>query len=255
MRNSVAILKHEVRIMRTDVETPMFMILMPLLMMAFMKPLFRLALMSEGYSRATGAEHAVPGIAVMFSSFFVGYMGFAFLREHGWGTWERLRASPASSFEIVVGKLVPPLGVALLQLVVLFAVGFLAFDLRINGSPVALSLVGFASVVSLISFGVMITALTRTSQQLNALGGAGGMIFATFGGAFIPHSLMPGWAQPVAPATPTYWAMRGFRAVILEGGGAGRVLLSVAVLLLFAGGFAAVALTKFRFEETKVYYG
>ena len=46
--------------------------------------------------------------------------------------------------------------------------------------------------------------------------------------------------------------MRGFRSVILRGGGLGSVLLPTAALLLFAAGFVTIALLRFRFEETKV---
>lgn len=254
-RVSAAIAKHEFRIMRTDLETPMFLIFMPLLMMAFMKPMFRLALTGVGFAGANGAEQAVPGMAVMFSAFFSGYIGFTFLREHGWGTWERLRASPASPLEIMVGKIGPGLLVSLLQLSVLFVVGGIIFDLRVSGSPIALGVMCLALALTLIAFGVMVTALSRTSQQLNAIGSAGGMIFATFGGALVPLSLMPGWTRSIAPGTPTYWAMRGMRSVILEAGSWGEIVLPVVVLSLFLVGFSAVAVTKFRFEETKIYYG
>ncbi|MGH2757693.1 MAG: ABC transporter permease [Actinomycetota bacterium] len=255
MRPSLAIARHELRVMRTDLETPMFLILMPVLMMAFLKPVFELTLQAEGFAGANGSEQAVPGMAVMFSGFFVGYVGFAFMRDHGWGTWERLRASPASPLEIMAGKIVPPLLISAMQLIVLFGLGGLLFDLSINGSIVALLFVITALVLSFMAFGIAVTALSRTSQQLNALGSAGGMIFATFGGALAPVSVMPGWAAAVAPATPTYWAMRGFRSVILEGGGVASVLLPTIVLLLFGAAFTAIAVVKFNFEETKVYFG
>jgi hypothetical protein len=45
--------------------------------------------------------------------------------------------------------------------------------------------------------------------------------------------------------------MRGFRSVILDGTGVSGVLLPAAVLLAMAGAFAAIALAKFRFSDTK----
>ncbi len=255
LRASAAIAKHEFRIMRTDLETPLFLIAMPLLMMAFMKPMFRVALAGAGFTGANGAEQAVPGMAVMFSAFFSGYIGFSFLREHGWGTWERLRGSPASPLEIMMGKIGPGLLVSVLQLLALFIIGGMIFDLRVSGSILALGVMCAVLGLTLISFGVMITALSRTSQQLNAISSAGGMLFTTFGGALVPLPLMPGWTRSIAPITPTYWAMRGMRSVILEEGSWGEILLPIFVLTLFLVAFAAVAVTKFRFEETKINYG
>ena len=50
------------------------------------------------------ASIVVPGATVLFSGFLVGNLGFAIFREHGWGTWERLRSSPLSTTELMVGK-------------------------------------------------------------------------------------------------------------------------------------------------------
>ena len=48
------------------------------------------------------------------------------------------------------------------------------------------------------------------------------------------------------------WAHDG---VVLEGGGLSEVALPLLMLSVFAAAFAFVALTRFRFEETKIYYG
>lgn len=255
VRNILTITKHDLRILRRDLATPIFLTLMPLLLITFMKPLFRLALQDAGYRQANGSEYAVPGMAVVFTSFFVAYVGLAFFREHGWNTWERLRASPVAPVEIIVGKTLPVLGLSVLQLAVLFGVGIGLLGLEVTGSLVALVLVGIATSCSLLSFGVMATALSRTSQQLNAMGMAAAMVFGSLGGAFIPFALMPGWAKPLGPITPTYWAMRGFRMVILDGQGVLDLALPVGVLLAFTAGFLAIAAGRFRFDETKIYYG
>jgi len=60
-----------------------------------------------------------------------------------------------------------------------------------------------------------------------------------------------GWARAVAPATPSYWAMRGFRSVILDGDGIGDVVAPVVALLAFAAVFALIAAVRFRFDEVK----
>lgn len=252
---SWAIAKHEFRSMRQDLETPIFLFAMPLLMMAIMKPLFRIALVSEGYPDATGAEQAVPGMAMLFASLYVGYVAFAFFRDHGWGTWERLRASPARPAEILAGKLLPSFTISVAQLVLLFAAGVLLFDLQAPRSLSALALVSSGLVLALISFGVMITALCRTSQQLSALEGLFSMLFGVLGGGLVPITMVPQWAQTVAPVTPTYWAMKGFRAILLSGAGVPGVVVPVFVLIAFAGAFSVIAAAKFRFEETKIYFG
>jgi ABC-2 type transport system permease protein len=81
------------------------------------------------------------------------------------------------------------------------------------------------------------------------------MALALLGGAWVPVETMPGWAQAIAPFIPTYWAMEGFRDVILEGAGLSGVLLPAAVLAGFGAVFTGLAAWRFRFEDTKVYFG
>ena len=255
LRASTAILRHELRVMWTDPSTVIFVILMPLIMVALMKNLFATALQAEGFEGANGSEFAVPAMAVGFAAFGVGYSGFTFFRDHGWGTWDRLRASPASSGDIMVGKVLPSVVVTFIQLAVLFLLGGPLFDLRVRGSWLALLLLGAGVAFSLCAFGMLVTAVARTMNQLNAVGSVGGMAMAMLGGAWVPVSIMPGWAQVVAPALPTYWAMEGFSDVILRGATVSDVIVPVLVMVGFAVLFTVVAAAKFRFEDAKVYFG
>jgi ABC-2 type transport system permease protein len=72
------------------------------------------------------------------------------------------------------------------------------------------------------------------------------------GGALVPLDALPAWAQAVAPATPSYWVMRGFRSVILNGSNSAAIILPTAVLTAMGVAFAAVSLFRFRFADAKV---
>jgi ABC-2 type transport system permease protein len=254
-RASAAIIRHEFRVMMTDPSTIIFLILMPLLMVALMRQLFVGVLASEGFPGANGSEFAVPGMAVGFAAFGVGYSGFTFFRDHGWGTWDRLRATPASSVDLIAGKVVPTVLVSVLQLGLLFLLGGPLFDFRVRGSGIAIALLIVVLALSLSAFGMAVTAVSRTMQQLNAIGSVGGFAMAMFGGAFVPVSAMPGWGRAIAPMMPTYWAMKGFRSVVLEGGGLGDIVVPSLVILGFGVMFTLLAAARFRLEDTKAYYG
>ena len=251
LRRSLAIARHDLRLLRRDPFPAILLIGMPLVLMAFMRPAFRAALLDAGYVGVNGAEQVVPGTTVMFAFFLVGNVGFAFFREHGWQTWERLRASEARPIEVMAGKAAGPLLTSALQLLVLFGLGTLLFGLDVRGSIPGLVLVAASLAICLVALGYAVTALCRSIMQMNAISNLGALLFAGLGGALTPISTLPGWARAVAPATPSYWAMRGFRAVILDGGGLGSVTLPCAVLLTFAFGFGLVAARTFSFAETK----
>jgi len=250
-----AIARHEFRVMRDDPSTIVFVLLMPLLMTALMKGLFAAALTAEGVEGANGSEFAVPGMAVAFAAFGAGFAGFSFFRDHGWGTWDRLRATQATSVDLMFGKMMPAVAVSVVQLGLLFVLGGPLFGLEVSGSAAAIALVLVVLALSLNAFGLAITAVSRTMQQLNALGSVGGFAMAMIGGAMIPVAVMPDWAQAIAPLMPTYWAMRALESVILKGSGLVEILPQVLVLAAFGVAFALVAAAKFRFDETKAYYG
>jgi ABC-2 type transport system permease protein len=238
-RRSMAVVRHDLRILRSDPVFLVMMIGMPLVLMAFTEPVF-------------SAEHAVPGMAVMFSLFLVGNLGFSVFREHGWCTWERLRASCASAPEIMIGKAITPLGMLAVQLGVLFALGSILFGLEVRGSVLALVVLAATYALCLLALGAVALAVCRSVMQLNAFTNLGAMLFAGLGGALAPIPDLPAWARTIAPVTPSYWAMRGFRDVILDGEGLAAVALPAGVLLVAAATLIAVASWRFRFEETKL---
>jgi ABC-2 type transport system permease protein len=251
-RRSAAVARHDLRVLRSDPAFLIILIVMPLVVMAFIKPAFRASLLLNGVSGINGAEQAVPGTAIMFSFFLVGNLGFGVFREHAWATWERLRASPASPAEIMAGKVVVPLLTLLVQLGVLFGVGGALFGLHVRGSVFAMILVIGALALCLVSLGAFLLAVCRSVVQLNAATNVGAMLFTGLGGAIAPISVLPEWARTIAPITPSYWAMRGFRSVTLADGGLGSVVLPIVMLLSFAAGFTILASLRFRVEETKI---
>ncbi|WP_455410003.1 ABC transporter permease [Streptomyces hiroshimensis] len=247
-----ALVRQDGRLLVRDPAPLIVRTVMPLLIMGFMQPLFRAALRAGDVHGATGAEQAVPGMAVMFLFFLVTTVGFAMFREHGWNTWDRLRAGPARPFELVAGRLVVPLAVAVVQLAVVFAAGGLLFGLRVSGSYPALVVVGVPLTLCVVLTGMALVALCRTISQLSVFANLLALLFAGLGGALTPQSALPDWARPLAPAVPSYWAMRGFSTVILDGGGVSAVLLPAGVLCAFAAGLAVVAAAFFRTGHRKL---
>lgn len=251
LARSAALVRHELRVMLTDSGSLLSLTLMPLVMMAFFKPLARLALAPDDPT-ANGSEYTVPAMTTMFAFFLVGFVGFAFFSEHQWNTWERLRASQASNAEILAGKIVPALGLCLVQQAVLFGAGYALFGFRVRGSVLGVVLVCVALATCLVSVGVLLAAVLRTQQQLNAIANLGSMVLAGVSGALVPLSILPAWAKTIAPVAPQYWAMRGFRATILDAQGLSAVALPVAVLLGIAVLAGGLAIVRFRFDEPKV---
>ena len=147
----------------------MILVVFPIITMAFLKPAFRAALQQGGYPHANGAEQVVPGQAVVNAFFVVSLTTFAFFSEFGYMTWDRLRASPATSLEIVLGKAIPRVAMVVAQLFVVLVAGVVIFDLNIRGNVLALIPLVLMFSISLVMLGVAVTAICRTAQQANVV--------------------------------------------------------------------------------------
>jgi ABC-2 type transport system permease protein len=245
------ILAHELRLIARDPLPIMVLIAFPIVTMAFVKPAFAAALRQTGYPDANGAEQVVPGQAAMQAFFIVSLVTFAFFSEHAFKTWDRVRASAATSPEIVAGKSLPRVAMVVVQLCFVLVCGVVLFDLHIAGNAFALLPLIVAFSISLVLLGVAVTAVCHSAQQANAFSYSGIVLFGAIGGALVPLSVLPQWAKTLAPLTPTYWAMRGFRSVILDGQGFGAMAAPIAALAAMSLVFGAVALRKLRFDDVK----
>jgi ABC-2 type transport system permease protein len=248
-RRSIAIARQDWRILRRDPFPVIVPVVLPLLLIPFVKPAFRLSFVAEHIRHTAGAEQAVPAMDVTFAFFLVGNSSLGFFREHAWRTWDRLRASPASNYEIVLGKIAVPLLQAMGQFALLFGLGALCLGLNVRGSWGSLVAVGTAYSLYLVAMGLAVIAACKTYMQANAITNVGALFIAGLGGALVPHAFLPSWARTLSPAVPSYWTMSGYREAIL---GYGKPLVSVAVLLAFATACLVFAALRLRLDDTKI---
>ncbi len=251
-RRSAAIARNELRILRRDPMPLMVLLVMPVIMAALYRTTFRAALVVSGHPHASGSDFAVPAMIVQFGFFLVPFTGFLFFREHMWKTWPRLRASGARPAEIVLGKALPMILIGLAQIGVVLAAGVALLDLHATQSLVPLVVVAGLYVVTATVIGIAVTALVRTSQQLNAIGFLGATVLGAIGGALVPLSTLPPWTHHLAPATPQYWAMRASRDLLLDHLTWTVIVLPLTVLAIFGAGAALIAIRKLRFEDRTV---
>jgi ABC-2 type transport system permease protein len=244
-----AIARQDLRVLRTDPMAVVPLIVLPLVVMPFLRPAFDAAYRIAGMPGATGAEQAVPGMAVTFGFFLVMNTCGCFFREHTWNTWDRLRASPAGKAEIMLGKIVTPLAELALQFILIFGFAGLLMDLHVHGSWLALGAVGAAFALFLVATGIAVTGVCRTYMQASAAVTAGALVMAGFAGSLVPYPLLPAWAQSVAPLVPSYWAMQGYKRAIF---GNETVLVPILLLLGFTLLAAAVAASRFHLEDPKM---
>ncbi|MFI1988905.1 ABC transporter permease [Actinoplanes sp. NPDC020271] len=210
-------------------------LLMPMLGMIALKPLYLRAMPG-------GTTQVATGLLVMFSALALHIVGAAILTERGWHTWDRLRATRATTAELLLGKAIPVYAVLLLQQAILATFGVLVVGLRATWLlPVAVAAWG----VTLLAIGSALAAVVRSHGELHAICDIGALVVTTIGGALVPVALFPPWLQAVAPFSPGYWALTMLQSAAR--GDAPSTLTSAALLLavaLVAGTFACRRLSR-----------
>ena len=134
-------------------------------------------------------------------------------------------------------------------------VGGLLFGLDIEARSIpALGMVLLGFSLCAVSLMLLFATTLRTVNQVQAIQNVGAIAFAGIGGALVPHEQLPGWAQAIAPITPQYWAMQGFRKVFLQSGGVGDVAKAFWVLLGIAVIAGILGVKRFPADETKEFF-
>ncbi len=181
--------------------------------------------------------YMAPGMALMFLMYTVSYGGRSLLAEKTQGTLPRLLVSPTTSTQILGGKVLgifltgfAQVGILILASVVFFRVQW--------GDPLGLVALIAAAVFGATGWGMLITALARSTGQVGAIGSAVMLIFGIMGGSFINLEQMPAFIRTLSGITPNAWGLDGFTTLALGGTllDLGKPILALVVMgtVLFA---------------------
>jgi ABC-2 type transport system permease protein len=231
-----ALIRHNATLILREPGPLVSRMVLPVVFLVLLHPLYQVA---EG--DAAGTRQAVIATVITFSLLALSIVGGSILTERAWHTWERLRATPAGSAEVLAGKAVPVLAALLGQQAIIIGFGAAVLGLAVI-APLLLALAVLAWTLALLGIGSLLGVLARSLSELSAAYDIGAMILSSLGGGLVPLSALPGWVRDSAPVSPGYWGVESLRAAML--GQAGRTLTACAVLAGF--GLAAAALAGVR---------
>lgn len=191
-----------------------------------------------------------PGlIAVIMSIISAMLTSLTIAREWERGTMEQLASTPVGRAEVIFGKLLPYLGIALIDVVIALLCCRYFFDVPFRGSYL---LYGVSSVVFLtgvLGLGILLSSVLKS--QLLAVQAS---IFATYmpalllSGFFYSLSSMPKFLQLVSQLIPARYFVWITRGLFLRGAGLEIIWPSLAGLTLFAAAMVTLSIKNFRKE-------
>lgn len=161
----------------------------------------------------------VPGLLAFVLTIISALMtAITVSREKETGTLEALLVSPLRPGQIILGKVVPYLGLAFLNALTTLGLAWAVFAVPVRGSLMLLLAQSFLFVVVSLALGVLISARTP-SQRTAMLGVILGTLLPTaiLSGMIFPIHSMPGWLQPVTHLVPAKWFIAIVRGIMLKG--------------------------------------
>jgi ABC-2 type transport system permease protein len=112
------------------------------------------------------ANLLVPGLVAILLTFSGTVLAaFSIVRERERGTLEQLMVTPVSPLGVVVGKLIPYLGLAYVQLGIILVIMTMAFKVPIHGSLSLLLALSFVYLLALLSLGMLVSSRAKTQAE------------------------------------------------------------------------------------------
>jgi ABC-2 type transport system permease protein len=152
---------------------------------------------------------------------------------------EQLAATPVSRVEVVLGKLLPYLGIGLLDVTASSVFGVLLFGVPFRGSPALLMVLSLAFLIGALGLGMFISAVARSQLLATQMAMVGTFLPAfLLSGFMFSIEVMPKPLQAVTFLVPARYFLVVTRGIFLKG--VGIDVLRVQGLLMIA--FAVVGL-------------
>jgi ABC-2 type transport system permease protein len=192
------------------------------------------------------ANYVIPGYLVMFVFFAAALASESIVRERNTHTLERLLASSVKREAILGGIFTGSYIRGLVQIIIFWGVGILAFKVDLGLSPGGVMLLSLLMIIMSAAFSLMLATLARTQRSAGSLAVITSLVLAPLGGCWWPFFLYPAWLQNIARVTPHAWANIGFNKLMVYGADFGAALPDMLALVGFAVAFVLIAVWRFR---------
>jgi len=194
----------------------------------------------------------VPGlIAVIMMIIAAMLTSLTIAREWERGTMEQLASTPIHPAEVVIGKLLPYLGIGMIDVLVTGFIGDVVFHVPFRGSIVFFLGASFFFIIGVLGIGLAISAATK-SQMLAVQIAMVATYLPSFllSGFMFDIANMPKALQIISLLIPARYFITAVRGIFLKGVGP-EVLWPYGLgMILFAAAGLTVAVRSFKKELT-----
>ncbi|MEN5070241.1 ABC transporter permease [Stenotrophomonas sp. TWI1183] len=193
------------------------------------------------------AINIVPGlIGIILTMTMVMFTAVAIVRERERGNMELLIATPLSSSELMVGKVLPYAAIGLLQTSLVLLLGLWLFDVPVRGSVLDVYAAAMLLITANLALGLLIS--TKAQSQFQAMQMTMFVFLPSIllSGFMFPFAGMPRPVQWLAEVLPLTHFLRLIRGIMLRGARIWELWPEVLALLAFIAVMMTLAIVRFR---------
>jgi ABC-2 type transport system permease protein len=189
----------------------------------------------------------VPGLlGVIITMTMVMITGMAMTREVERGTIENLLAMPAKPFEVMIGKILPYVGVGVIQTVIVLLAAYYLFEVPFAGSlTMLLSAVGLFIIANL-ALGFTFSTLAQSQMQAMQMTFFFFLPSLLLSGFMFPFRGMPHWAQMLGEVLPLTHFLRIVRGVMLKNADFFSLRMELAAIVAFTLVVGVIAISRYK---------
>ncbi len=215
-----------------------------------LQPPFRLETRTWYNPNLESRNMIVPGlIAVIMSIIAAMLTALTIAREWERGTMEQLAATPVSRMEIVLGKLLPYVGIGLFDVAVTITAGMIIFGTPLHGSPLLLAVLTLLFLVGALGLGIFISAAVKSQLLATQFAMVSTFLPAILLSGFLfDIASMPRALQAISYLVPARYFITVTRGIFLKGVGAGVLWPQALFMLAYAALGLGLAARTFKKE-------
>jgi len=160
----------------------------------------------------------IPGlVAIILQIQTLLLTAFAIVREREQGTLEQLIVTPVRSWELMLGKILPFVVVAFVNVIMTVAVGAIWFGVEVVGSIPLLAGLSLIFLLGSLGLGVLISNISKTQMQAMYMASFIMMPSFILAGLLFPRENMPWLAYYAGYLLPVTYFLEIVRGIILKG--------------------------------------
>jgi len=176
----------------------------------------------------------IPGMcAIILQTQTIALTTSTVVREREVGTIEQLLVTPILPIELMIGKVIPNIFIAIINMLTVLAMGVFAFGVPFQGSFWLFFGLAFMYVFSGLGLGLLISTISQNQQQAQQMNMALALVGMLLGGFMFPREAMPAALRLVGNLFPLTYFIPISRGIISKGIGFEFLWEQVAALFIY----------------------